>query len=83
MKSYIFIRSQEQQLIEACAYVGSNNISKTALLKGHEWCLRHDYELPDNSDAAVEFKNIRTEFLNIFNHPDSKQLNNQCDSQLQ
>ncbi|NOQ78426.1 MAG: NgoFVII family restriction endonuclease, partial [Gammaproteobacteria bacterium] len=44
MKSYIFVKTKEQNIVEGCAYIGSNNISRMALLNGHEWCLRHDYE---------------------------------------
>lgn len=77
MKSYIFVKTKEKSIVEGCAYIGSNNISRTALLSGHEWCLRHDYEFPDDSIAAKEFSNIRAEFLHIFNHYSSKELSNE------
>jgi len=77
MKSYIFVKTKENSIVEACAYIGSNNISRTALLTGHEWCLRHDYEEPKNSIAAQEFLNIRKEFNTIFNHSSSKKLTNE------
>ena len=76
MKSYIFVKTKENNIVEGCAYIGSNNISRMALTSGHEWCLRHDYEKPDNSIAAKEFINIRNEFLSIFNHSSSKELSN-------
>lgn len=74
MKSYIFIRSEHDQLIEGCAWIGSNNISKTALLQSHEWALRHDFEPPLSSPAALEFAHIREQFDGIFNHKDTQLL---------
>ncbi len=46
MKSYIFVRCEQGEILEGCAWIGSNNISKTALLDSHEWALRHDFEPP-------------------------------------
>ncbi|MGL4900252.1 MAG: phospholipase D-like domain-containing protein, partial [Shewanella sp.] len=74
MKSYIFIRSEQDEIIEGCAWIGSNNISKTALLHSHEWALRHDFELPLTSPAALEFAHIRQQFEAIFNHSASGEL---------
>ncbi|MGL5359603.1 MAG: DEAD/DEAH box helicase family protein, partial [Shewanella sp.] len=74
MKSYIFIRSEQDEIIEGCAWIGSNNISKTALLHSHEWALRHDFELPLTSPAALEFAHIRKQFEAIFNHNQSQSL---------
>ncbi len=77
MKSYIFIKTNNNEIIEGCAFVGSNNISRTALTKAHEWCLRHDFERPNNSAAALEFKNIRQQFTLIFNHQHSTLLSHE------
>jgi len=74
MKSYIFIKRQNGEMVEGCAWVGSNNISRTALKESHEWCLRHDFEPPLNSIAAVEFTNIHTQFEAIFNHQQALEL---------
>lgn len=74
MKSYIFVRTQNGETVEGCAWVGSNNISKTALLESHEWALRHDYELPHDSKAALEFRYIRQQFDAIFTHPSTCEL---------
>ena len=54
MKSYIFVKTQQDKIIEGCAYVGSNNISRTALTDGHEWCLRHDYRLPLEQEPSEQ-----------------------------
>ncbi|HFQ4975322.1 TPA: DEAD/DEAH box helicase family protein [Vibrio vulnificus] len=70
LKSYIFVRSDEARSIyQGAAFVGSNNISKTALTDAHEWCLRLDYQQPDNSPQAAQFHNIRTQFDKLFHHP--------------
>jgi superfamily II DNA or RNA helicase/HKD family nuclease/phage repressor protein C with HTH and peptisase S24 domain len=73
MKSYIFVKTvaekKEGELIDGCAFIGSNNISKSALTIGHEWCFRHDYLPPKTSQAALEFNYIRSAFDEIFAHP--------------
>ncbi|EGR2463444.1 DEAD/DEAH box helicase family protein [Vibrio cholerae HC-61A2] len=74
MKSYIFVRCEQGEILEGCAWIGSNNISKTALLDSHEWALRHDFEPPETSAAALEFLHIRQQFAAIFNHTNSKDL---------
>ena len=37
MKAYIFVRSAEDAPLEGCAFVGSSNISRSALKEGLEW----------------------------------------------
>lgn len=74
MKSYIFVRTELEETVEGCAWVGSNNISKTALLESHEWTLRHDFQPPQKSCAAIEFQDIRDQFTAIFNHKDTVNL---------
>ncbi|ABM04244.1 type III restriction enzyme, res subunit [Psychromonas ingrahamii 37] len=73
MKSYIFVKTvaekKEEELIDGCAFIGSNNISKSALTTGHEWCFRHDYLPPRTSREALEFNYIRSAFNEIFAHP--------------
>lgn len=74
MKSYIFVRMHHGEMAEGCAFIGSNNISRTALLDGHEWTLRHDYMPPANSPAAQDFAHIQVQFLAIFQHPYTQPL---------
>ena len=69
MKSYIFVKTNDQkEITDGCAFIGSSNISASALTKGHEWNFRHDYTQPKTSQAAKQFFSIRTAFENIFNH---------------
>ena len=74
MKSYIFITKQINKIVDGCAWVGSNNISRSALTSAHEWCLRHDFEPGKNIEEADEFLNIRRQFSIIFNHKQSLEL---------
>ena len=70
MKSYIFVKNSKQgELVSGCAFVGSSNISKSALTSGFEWNFRHDYGAPKTSSAAKEFNNIRIAFDEVFKHP--------------
>ena len=71
MKAYIFTRNREGIEASGCAYIGSSNISKAALLTSHEWTLRYQYH---GIDASAEFENIRQQFRMIFANPLSKSL---------
>lgn len=76
MKAYIFTRNalsaeSSPHLPSGCAYIGSSNISKSALTLSHEWSLRYQYignQIPD------DFAHIRQQFAAIFAHPQSKVL---------
>ncbi|WP_413693115.1 DEAD/DEAH box helicase family protein [Psychromonas sp. KJ10-2] len=80
MKSYIFIKTDNSllnvEIIDGCAYIGSNNISKSALTNAHEWCFRHDFKLPADSKEALTFNEIRDAFSTIFTHPKVHSLTN-------
>lgn len=76
LKSYIFVRSDKAQShFQGTAFVGSNNISKSALTDAHEWCLRLDYQQPEDSAQARQFQSIRNEFDKLFHHPSAALLN--------
>jgi superfamily II DNA or RNA helicase/HKD family nuclease len=72
MKAYIFVKGFDGVMEEGCAYIGSNNISRAALLNSHEWTLRHDYQ--QAYDAPCQFSDIRQQFAAIFAHPQSQLL---------
>lgn len=81
MKAYIFVKlapnTQTGNILAGCAFIGSNNISKSALTNGFEWSFRHDYHPPNNSQAALQFYEIREAFNRTFAHPNVKLLTHQ------
>ncbi len=74
MKSYIFVRSYEDDVIEGCAFVGSSNISKAALTTGHEWNLCLECHGKADDPYVQQFSHIRRQFEGIFHHPQSVAL---------
>lgn len=62
MKAYIFTRSISGANDEGCAFVGSSNISKAALLSGLEWNVRIDRE-----EDEARFQAILKEYDMLFN----------------
>ncbi|RJG50511.1 DEAD/DEAH box helicase family protein [Motilimonas pumila] len=78
MKSYIFVSgATEHTMFHGSAFIGSNNISKSALTQAHEWCLRLDYQAPENCYQAQQFHHIRAEFAAIFSHPNTVPLSDE------
>ncbi len=69
LKTYIFIREEHNALRSASAFIGSSNISKTALTDGIEWNYRIDH--PDNLDAAsmTKLSHVREEFQHLRSNP--------------
>ncbi|MDP5253007.1 MULTISPECIES: DEAD/DEAH box helicase family protein [unclassified Vibrio] len=79
LKSYIFVKSAASEesgssLFEGSAFIGSNNISRTALTDAYEWCLRFDYQPPEDSESARQFHRIREQFALLFEHECAKAL---------
>lgn len=72
MKAYIFTRSVHDEEISGCAYIGSSNISKTALTLSHEWSLRYQFH---GEAIPADYSHIREQFLAIFSHSQSLPLN--------
>jgi len=77
LKSYIFVRERAAELEAGTAFVGSSNLSASALTSGLEWNLRFDLE-PDSDNSRAEFAHIRRSFETIFDgseaHPLTRQL---------
>ncbi|MDP2562909.1 DEAD/DEAH box helicase family protein [Psychrobium sp. 1_MG-2023] len=77
MKSYIFVRNQNDKIATGCAFIGSNNISKSALTHATEWCLRYDYSPFEHLNDDKEFSHIRNCFKAIEQHSQSIPLTHQ------
>jgi superfamily II DNA or RNA helicase/SOS-response transcriptional repressor LexA len=71
MKAYIFTFSDGHGKTGGHAYVGSSNISSTALKHGLEWNLRVGLE-----ENPVRFDEVCCKFEQIFTHQSSKCLSN-------
>ena len=80
MKSYIFVKTKTgevgAEIADGSAFIGSNNISKTALTHAYEWCYRHDFSPPMDSKEALTFLEIRKSFHNIFSNQYVVELTN-------
>ncbi len=72
MKAYLFIRSDSSPGYEGCAFIGSSNISQTALEKGLEWNLK-----VDRSENEPRFQKIMDEYNLIYTDVRCKTLTNQ------
>ena len=71
MKAYIFTFSDEKEKIGGLAYVGSSNISSSALNQGLEWNLK--VELEEN---PARFDEICRKFELIYFHKNTARLSN-------
>lgn len=69
LKTYIFTQNNIAETVKGCAFIGSNNISRSALTHAHEWSWRHDWLPPQDSNAAQEFVKIRRAFAQLFAEP--------------
>lgn len=72
MKAYLFSRSDNRLDDEGCAFIGSSNISKSALENGLEWNLK-----VDKSEDEERFQQIMDEFDHIYADTRCKILTNQ------
>ena len=68
LKAYICVRSHWGQTLWGAAFIGSSNISRTALTDGLEWNFRVDYPENLTDPAASHFREIRDEFQILFDH---------------
>jgi superfamily II DNA or RNA helicase/HKD family nuclease/SOS-response transcriptional repressor LexA len=74
LKAYIFVRSQQGELISADAFVGSSNISAKALTDGLEWNYHLDYPNEADSLAAKRIEEVRQQFLQLLQQPQVRTL---------
>ena len=74
LKSYIFVKNSGKTLTSARAFVGSSNISKTALTDGIEWNYRIDYSNDNDREAIARIEEIREQYRYLFTLPQVKPL---------
>lgn len=74
LKAYIFVRSQQGELISADAFVGSSNISAKALTDGLEWNYHLDYPNEADSLAAKRIEEVRQQFQQLLQQPQVRTL---------
>ena len=74
LKAYICVRSDRGQALWGSAFIGSSNISRTALTDGLEWNFRIDHPEDLNHPAASHFREIREEFQILFDHGNARAL---------
>jgi len=63
MKAYLFAHFNHDQHLQGTAFIGSSNISRTALTDGLEWNYRVDYPADDG------FLEARNRFESVFHDP--------------
>ena len=69
LKAYICTESLEGETVWGAAFVGSSNLSRTALTDGLEWNLRVERtEDPEATDNR-RFREIRAQYEALFAHP--------------
>ncbi|WP_113907666.1 DEAD/DEAH box helicase family protein [Aliidiomarina celeris] len=73
LKSYIFVREFSGGIEAGTAFVGSSNLSESALTSGMEWNLRFDLETASEASRA-EFAHIRNSFEHLFHAEQALEL---------
>ncbi len=79
MKAYLFTHSTKGTVDEGCAFIGSSNISQTALENGLEWNLKIE-----RAEDEQRFQQVLDEYEALYGDPRCKPLTHQwVDSYLQ
>lgn len=74
-KAYLFLKmnqEQSEQIMDGCAFVGSSNLSQSALCDGVEWNIRVDMH-----ENPSRFTLLCTAFEEIFDAPQTRPLTEQ------
>ncbi len=71
MKAYLFVRSVSGEMMSGRAFVGSSNISRSALTHGLEWNLRVEWK-----ENPARFTELRAKFDKVFFDPRTLELTN-------
>ncbi len=68
------MRTDRGRALWGSAFIGSSNITKTALTDGLEWNVRVDHPEDPGDAAARHFEEIRQEFQHLFEHENARHL---------
>ncbi|MCW8906667.1 MAG: DEAD/DEAH box helicase family protein, partial [Sedimenticola sp.] len=68
LKAYIVIRRKGDQILEGRAFIGSSNISRSALTEGIEWNYAFGLRVGADSSQIEHFKQIRREYSDLLSH---------------
>lgn len=71
MKAYMFVKSAGGSPVAGRAFVGSSNISRSALTHGLEWNLRVDMD-----DNPARFAELREKFERLYSSPKTREITN-------
>jgi superfamily II DNA or RNA helicase len=69
MKAYIFTKSIGQSISDGCAFVGSSNLTKAALVNGLEWNLKVDC-----FEDVDRFRYILSQYEDLYNNDSCTEL---------
>ncbi|MDK1119363.1 MAG: DUF3427 domain-containing protein [Anaerolineae bacterium] len=72
MKAYLFTHSVHGSVEDGCAFIGSSNISQSALENGLEWNLKIE-----RTENRFRFQQIMDEYDALYSDPRCKQLTHQ------
>jgi len=71
MKAYLFVKKTNGILVDGRAFIGSSNISNSALTHGLEWNLRVEWK-----ENPARFEELRQKFEKLFNDSRTKKITN-------
>jgi superfamily II DNA or RNA helicase/HKD family nuclease len=74
LKAYLFVRSEDDRVVEGSAWIGSSNLSRTALLDGIEWNYRVDALGGEPPSVRERFHHVRESFEELFYAPEAVPL---------
>jgi len=75
LKAYICLRSRDGEILEGAAFIGSSNISKTALTEGIEWNYRVSLSEGASHQRDHCFHEIREEYSSLLENSHVVPLN--------
>lgn len=74
LKAYICTENSAGRTVWGAAFVGSSNLSRTALTDGLEWNLRVDWTDDPAAPDARRFRELNAEYATLLAHPQVRRL---------